>query len=612
MDMMIVKNSIRQLLRMKGRAVLFLVLLLFASGLFSLGRGFWIINREKTAAYEGTFMTIGLVEQKAVAIEKREDWDPETGEYRIHPRQVYGPYHSVEVLDFDGADYLSGPEKRVTYGAYLPDYNVYGKEDGSGGLNLGFILEVTPLEDGVMNHMKARVSKVWKGVGVREGDIIRICDHYNPEPDMLCADKTYVMSLYDVLGNHVEGGLEFLPFGLRSTQTGPDGKLLPDSVDSDYFCEEVTEAFWTSERSRRWQNWIEVYDYAEHIFPVTGTCDIRLMIPFYTGEVSLVSGREFTKEEYEQGEKVCLIPEVFARKNGLAVGDQIRLPLLIADHGHSAGRNFSIYGGGSYVYVNAEGEPYEVFEDSQYTVIGIYGGTAGMMEEYGMGYHEVVIPDRSVKNSDEDNIVFSSPMLGSTTSFQIENGTIGEYMSRWERLGISDIEITFYDKGYTELEASINNMKQISRILIGAGITMVLLVLGYFSWIFIVRQRERTAVERSLGFGRWHSFLSLFCGIFFIMLLGSAAGCTVGSCLAERLSGGLGQTVYYDTAFGNSSRLTVDKADEAVEPKILEKPFQAALQNVFLVLTAGIIIAGAGIVPNLRQEPMQMFDSRKE
>ena len=36
---MIIKNSIRQLLRMKGRAVLFLLLLFLASGLFSLGRG---------------------------------------------------------------------------------------------------------------------------------------------------------------------------------------------------------------------------------------------------------------------------------------------------------------------------------------------------------------------------------------------------------------------------------------------------------------------------------------------------------------------------------------------------------------------------------------------
>lgn len=614
---MIIKNSIRQLLRMKGRAVLFLLLLFLASGLFSLGRGFWLINQEKSEAYEGTFKTIGLVEQKAAAIEKVENWDPETGEYKIYPKQIYGPYYPLEVLDFEGAEYLSGPEKRVTYGAYRPDYQVYGRDGGDidSGLRLGFVLEVVPLKDGVLDHtMKVRVEKVWKGRGVREGDIIRVCDHFNPTPDTVYADKRYVIDVYDSSSHHVEGGLEFCPGGtIHSQQVGADGKLIPDELESGYFYEEVTEDFWESEKSRRWRNLLEVWDYPNHVFPVTGTCDIGLLMPFYTGEAYLVSGRDFTEEEYAQGEKVCLIPELFANRNGLKIGDQIRLPLLVADHQYPAGRSYSVYGSPGYSYLNAKGEPYEVFEDSLYTVTGIYGGTAGMLEEYGMGYQEILIPDRSVKMSDENNLVFYGPMRGSTTSFEIENGTIEEYLAKWERLGINDVEITFYDKGYTELEANINNMRQIARILIAAGVLMVLMVLGYFSWIFILRQRERTAVERSLGFGKRHSFFSLFCGIFLLMLLGSAAGCTAGSCLAGKLSGGLEQTIYYDTMFGNSNRaLLTDAAQEDPDGDILDDPLSAAFQNALLILAAGSLISGTGIIRNLHKEPMQMFGSRRE
>lgn len=614
---MIIKNSIRQLLRMKGRAVLFLLLLFLASGLFSLGRGFWLINQEKSEAYEGTFKTIGLVEQKAAAIEKVENWDPETGEYKIYPKQIYGPYHPLEVLDFEGAEYLSGPEKRVTYGAYRPDYQVYGRDgdDIDSGLRLGFVLEVVPLKDGVLDHtMKVRVEKVWKGRGVREGDIIRVCDHFNPTPDTVYADKRYVIDVYDSFGGHVEGDLEFCPGGtIHSQQMGADGKRIPDELESGYFYEEVTEDFWESEKSRRWRNLLEVWDYPNHVFPVTGTCDIGLLMPFYTGEAYLVSGRDFTEEEYAQGEKVCLIPERFADRNGLKIGDQIRLPLLVADHQYPAGRNFSVYGSAGYSYLNAKGEPYEVFEDSLYMVTGIYGGTAGMLEEYGMGYQEILIPDRSVKMSDENNLVFYGPMRGSTTSFEIENGTIEEYLAKWERLGIDDVEITFYDKGYTELEANINNMRQIARILIAAGVLMVLMVLGYFSWIFILRQGERTAVERSLGFGKRHSFFSLFCGIFLLMLLGSAAGCAAGSCLAGKLSGGLGQTIYYDTMFGNSNRaLLTDAAQEDPDGDILDDPLSAALQNALLILAAGSLISGTGIIRNLHKEPMQMFGNRRE
>lgn len=614
---MIIKNSIRQLLRMKGRAVLFLMLLLLASGLFSLGRGFQIINQEKTEAYESSFQTVGLVEQKASAVERIEVWNPAKGEYRIYPRNIFGSYHSLDVLNFEGANYQSGPEKRVTYGAYRPDYEVYtnGGNDMKSGLRLGFVLEVTPLKDGVIDHtMEVRVEKVWKGYGIREGDIIRVCDYYNPEPDTIYADKRYVMDLYDGYDYQGEGGLQFHPGGtIQSMQTGADGKKVPDEVGEDYFYEEVTADFWESEKSRRWRNLLKVWEYPEHMIPVTGTSDIGLMIPFYTGEAYLSSGRDFTEEEYEQGEKVCLISELFARKNGLEIGDQVRLPLLVADYRYSAGRNFSLYGSAGYSYLNAKGEPYEVFEDSQYTVTGIYGGIAGMLEEYGMGYQEIIIPSRSVRNSDEDNIVSAGPMRGSTTSFQIENGTIEEYMAEWNRQGIDDVEITFYDKGYTELEANINNMKQIARILIAVGVIMVLMVLGYFSWIFILRQRERTAIERSLGFGKRHSFGSLFCGIFLLMLLGSAVGCSAGSCLAGKLAGGLGQTVYYDTTFGNSQRtMQAETMQERTEEGVLETPFLAALQNAFLILAAGAGISGVGIVLNLRQEPMQMFGSRKE
>lgn len=93
-------------------------------------------------------------------------------------------------------------------------------------------------------------------------------------------------------------------------------------------------------------------------------------------------------------------------------------------------------------------------------------------------------------------------MRGSTTSFRIENGTIQEYLEKWNRQGIDRVEITFYDGGYTQMEAGIDNMRQISRILILMGLVLVLMVLLYFTWLFIIRQGERTAIERCLGLSR--------------------------------------------------------------------------------------------------------------
>lgn len=609
---MIIKNSIRQLLRMKGRTVLFLLLLLFASGLLSLGRGFWIINREKTAAYEDTFMTIGTVEQKEDTVKEMKYWDAGKQEYVVYARSVYHSLLPVSILDLEGVTYLSGPEKRICYGAYLPDYQVYGNENGSAGMRLGFLVEASPVEDAVPDHpVKIRIRKVWKGFGLRENDTIFLCDHYNPEPEMLHADKTYLMYIHDV-PSHGGGDIEFVPLELGSTQKGPDGETIPCELEEDYWCEEITEDFWESEQSRWWRNLMEVWDYPNHMIPVTGTCNVELLMAFYNGTSYVTSGRTFTEEEYEQGEKVCLIHELFAGKYGLEPGDQIRLPLLAADHAWSAGATWTTGGGGIYDLLNAKGEPYEVFEDSSYTIVGIYGGGAGQYDDYGMGYNEILIPDRSVKNSDADNIVRFGPMRGSTTSFQIENGTIEDYMEKWGRLGIDNVEITFYDRGYTELKANLDNMKQIARILMVVGIAMVLMVAGYFSWIFILRQRERTAVERSLGLRKSQCFLSLFCGIFLILLVGALGGCTAGSLLSGRIAGSIGQKVYYDTSFGSSAGVQETESAENENMDALNDPYLAALQNTLLILAAGTVISGTGIFLNLRQEPMSMFGNGRE
>ena len=81
--MLLFRNSIRQLFRMKGRAVLFLLLLIFAAGLCSIGRGFLITNQAKMEVYEDSFMTIGTVEQKADRVMERMVWDAEMKDYHL-------------------------------------------------------------------------------------------------------------------------------------------------------------------------------------------------------------------------------------------------------------------------------------------------------------------------------------------------------------------------------------------------------------------------------------------------------------------------------------------------------------------------------------------------
>lgn len=606
----LMKNSIRQLWRMKGRAVLFLLLLLFASGLLSLGRGFQEINTRNMKAYEDSFMTIGTVEQKADAVQEIRIWDAGIKDYHLYSRSVYNTFVPMSVLDFEGAGYLSGPEKRVLYGAYNPEYFMYENLMGY------VIVEVTPTEDVIPDHpVELPVTRVFCGDGIWEGLKITVCNHYDPNPEMLLAGHTYIMSLQNRPGHESEKEFpednvsEYVPGALlESDQVGPDGAPVEDEVEDGTFYDEVTEGFYETRRGRRWMEYLKTTDYTKHIFPVTGTDNIHLMMPFYNGEAFISSGREFTEEEYVNGEKVCLLSETFALKNDLELGDQIRLPLIYANHKNAAGIQFHTSGLRVTALLNAQGEIFPAFEDSMYTIVGMYSGRVGFTDEYGLAHNEILIPGRSVKNSDEDNLVAYGPMLGSTTSFQIENGRIQDFMEKWSRQGVENVEIVFYDGGYTQLKAGIDNMKNISRILVIMGLVLVLMVLSYFTWLFIIRQGERTAIERCLGFSRKKCFLSLFTGIFLLIATGSVCGCMAGSALSSRIAGSIGPASYYDLSFSNGRISAMEEATEG-ETGV---PLDHTLWNLCGILLTGSLIAGAGIWLNLQEEPMELLQKRGE
>lgn len=608
---MVVKNSFRQLWRMKGHMALFLILLCVSSGMCSVGTGFWMINNRNLQNYEDSFMTIGTVEQSATAVQEIKKWDAETKNYRLTSQNVYDSYIPASVLEFEGADYLAGPEKRVSYTAYNPAFKPYE------GIHTEIVVEVSPVEDALPDHpVKLKITRILSGQGLMEGSIIQFCDHYNPTPAMLYKNKTYVMSLIDTQGHESEKEFpddqvrEYQPAPLLgASQYAPDGSRMKDSIDENYFCDEVTEGFYETAPGKRWLHYIETITYTESLFPVVATNNIHLIVPFYQGDTYISSGREFSDYEYRSGAKVCLVPELFASTNGLTLGDFIRLPLLTANYHKSAGQIFYTNALRPYPLLNVKGEIYKPFEDSSYEIIGIYGGSTGLGSEYGMGFNEVIVPINSIKNSDADNIVDYGSMTGSTTSFQIANGTIQEYMEKWEKQGVKNVEITFFDRGYTKLSAGIENMNTIARILAVIGAVMVLLVLGYFNWLFILRQNGRTAVERSIGFTKKQCFFSLFSGIFLILFLGSLAGCTAGAVLSSHLSASIKETVYYDTTFGNSAPVETD-AESALEKENFY-PVQTAAGTMGAVLLAGSLTAVIGIACNLAKEPMEMLGGKR-
>jgi hypothetical protein len=599
---MIFEKSLKQLLRTPVTAALFLAL--FATSAFFLccGVNIWVQNGATIKAYEDAFLTIGVVQQSATAVATGEQWNAEIKQYSYFNYPRYSSIVPASALDFEGVNYLLGPEKRPYYGAWSQDYKTYDN------LSNFLLAELTPLTDCVPDApVKMKVVKVLSsGYTYNEGDTLWLCDLFNDNPQPLYAGKTYVMSLQEYSSNTTN--LDYIPAsGIVSTQYRADGT----SVQADFntsFYQEVTAGFYQTEDGKRWQELAKTRQRMNETIPVWPTSGTHLLLPFYNGTAFILEGEDISAEEYANGERVCLIPQNFARGNGLAVGDMLRLPLYYANYQNAPIDTFNTIGiRFSFSLLNAKGKLYPIFSDHEYLIKGIYQSIEGSGSRQGMGKNTVVIPSSSVRESDADNILDYGPMQNTTTSFQIPNGTIESFMTLWAQQKNDQLKITFYDRGYTQLQRGLENMKKMSVLFLAVGATMSLTLVLFFCHIFITRQKMRSAIERMLGFSKRKSAVSLLSGFLLAAVLAIAIGCTAGYFAGTLLSQNTSMGMYYNTDF-TSGHVAEEPPD--VDEQTLPVWYSAAVGAILFVTTC--LVSVVFIHDNLKEEPLKMLSSKKE
>lgn len=637
-----VGNSLRQMTRTPGRTVLFLVLLSLSSILLTLGEGLYMLSNQTVKKLESVFTTIGTVQQNPDSLTAQKVWDTEKKAYiEGTPQAEYRSIIPVEKLNFEGANYIHPPVHRPYYGATYPGFTY--RDDSfirviAQTRSRLPIVEVTPLEDCVPDHtVRLKLLRELYGRNgaagreVQEWETVLFCDHYNPDPQTLYAGKTYVMAL-EWRRSHAEWqrthtGVdrlsgEYFPRSadtnyVLSTQYRSDGEKIPEQLPMQQRWDVVTEGFYDSPEGQRWLELAKAMEQLEHSIPVIPTDSTQLLMSFFNGNAKIIAGRDISEREYQSGACVCLISQEFSQMHGYGVGDTIPLPLFFADYRDSASRDFppdSLPIGIPNHPLNAEGKAYQVFDDQPYAVVGIYNeiNKATSSSGYDMAGYGVVVPAASIGSSDENNILDYGPMMGYNTVFQIPNGTIDQFQEAWEKQGMKGLEITFFDKGYTRIKESLDQIKQIALALSIAGMMVAVLILLLFCYLFIGKQKKRTAIERSLGMNKLSCTISLLAGILAIVLLGSTFGSVIGYLFtgsAMNLFSAQAQGQIYSTAYSSWA---------SAAGELNELPFEAAAVSpiVCLFTVAFLVILSFGIAlaqirQNLKSEPLKLLSTRE-
>ena len=603
------------------KTCLFFLLMTAATALLVLGADLWAQTQAQMDAVEKQFTTLGTVEQKPNRTQMRTGWNAADGAYYSEAEPVYDSVISADVLDFDGANYLKAPEKRLYY---LADLQGLAVRDGGTALFYP-VVEFTPAETAVPDHpIKVYVQRFLYPEAENQNNEyeIYVCDHWTENPAPLEAGKTYV-AYTNVIVNHHENAKSSIEYALiaaeRSTQCDAGGNLLESDMQTRTF-DEVTAGFYETERGQYWlelSKALSMWDTTAPVLPVT---DTALLPSFHDRTVYVREGRTFSAEDLENSAAVCLVSEEFARKNGLSIGDKVELPLYGVNEKDSPHRTFGDGSGlRTFSLLNAQNRAYTPFWTAKYEIIGTYysvgtyGKPAGSIE---MALNLFLIPANSVKADFAGNIVDSGPMQRATTSFQIPNGTIDDYMAAYNRNVPAEVrenlEITFDDNGYSQIIGGLLNMRYVAIILFAAGLLSALAILVLLLYFFIVKQKKRTAIERSLGMSKAQCRVSLMAGILVLALVASVIGVGIGAVLLQSdvLTGtAQSETEEIDTTFSiwakGQTEVTEPETDATVPVAVYV--FIPVCLLVFIFLLSLVLVNR-----NLKTEPILLLSGKGE
>ena len=599
------KNSLKQLLRTPMKTALFFFLMTAATALLVLGAELWQNTQAKIDAAEGLFVTLGTVKQlpdyEAPVKTKTLDslW---FGAEETEP--VYGTVYDESVLDFPGAVYVHGPEKRTYYTALLPEeYAAPERQDTPPFNGSTCVIEFTPLESGRADRRQAvQVNRVL--YGTYSSDEMELCDMLSETAMNLEAEKRYLAYAAlsaESLRSFRAGDTFFVPQSIASTpQVDAEGKRLNDGVTLPTILE-ITPAFYDSETWEIIQSWAQALYTRWQSYPVLATESLDLLPSFHENTVFLSAGRAITDAEFADGAAVCMVSAEFARNAGLVVGNRVPLSLYLANKAESPQWEFGYQvqwrGDQSPGLLNAAGELYAVFFEQEYEIVGLYDTFRLAGSKNGTGEvarNMFIVPTASVTASDAENIGAFGAMNRYTTSFQIPNGTIDEYKTAYEQNVPESVrahlQLTFDDNGYSQIIGGLLNMRYVAIILFAAGLLSALAILVLLLYFFIVKQKKRTAIERSLGMSKNQCRVSLVSGVVVLSAVAVILGTVCSSMLFDKVQT-LDLTGQSEHTFSTEYSLWA-RDENAVETEDTENTgvLKVVIPAAMILLTAGLSV----------------------
>ena len=319
---------------------------------------------------------------------------------------------------------------------------------------------------------------------------------------------------------------------------------------------------------------------------VTGTDDLMAQLPFHQEELYFVEGRAFTEDEYLNGSRVVVIPEIMAARLGIGVGDSIDISTASSD-----------YPGFYNNYWAAEGFSYS----DSFEVVGIFN-TVLDKSWY------VYVPGNTGVPTVKSAVGYT---IGTAV---IRNNDAAEFYTRINAVLADRFQLTIYDQGYSSVAIPYQSILQVAKIITGVCLLVEIAVLILFGFLFVYRQRETSETMLMLGSGRTRVLAYFLFSSGFIALFASIAGAIAGYFLHDRIIDLVIKTAdnfkLIDTRYSNGN-LTISKTLEFA-PQLEWNLFIAVGACVFVFAIIACMAFTASTFINSRPSQKKAFGPKRE
>ncbi|MFA5341427.1 MAG: FtsX-like permease family protein [Clostridia bacterium] len=583
--------SFKSFYRTPAKSIIYILLLALTATSLCTSLAMWRYSSESIKHVKDTFTTIGVLSELEFIEQSYVKADPPLYDYSILSRVKEKAMESEYTITTDIREYVMG---------YNENINVDVKQ-GTEAETYPYCLSIVT---GVCESFKLMVGLNYKATFMIDYSDLNILPDYisrYKEPQYISIIGTYItednkspfkvgekyiifVKCYSYYPNdkYINGRIDNLPVPYYKYEEYVDydsvtmkeefGELDENKVflklneQSLYMMHRLdTTAYDFIEQEKGvWADRVEKCRITQYSAELILTNNINSIYLFNTNEAYIVEGRNITKEEYENGAKVCVVSSSFAANNKLKIGDKLKLHVyenefmiyssIISSADIEPGVMRTLEGKDSLdIWLPQGYDPYSGFvTEVEYEIVGAYATEKRAdRNEFTFTNNAVFVPQKSIEgdfNTEPtvhtikrytDKLVYTDLLRTSipgSFSIIIKNGYIEAFEEEMEEAGYGGM-FYYFDQGYSKVSKILDEYSDISMLIALISILVWVTVVAVFIATYTSRSRQDIAIMRSLGTSRSKTFISILMTIVLIALTAAIICSIAGTAAYNRITG---------------------------------------------------------------------------